>query len=348
MKDAATLYEHYIIVAPAYYNKEEMASKVMEIGEQYFTAGKYKDAKKYYETYLDKYGDLPPADFGNYKLAMSYYNMKDHIRSITQLEAFLEKYKSSAWFDKAFEMLAKVYYENLPRDKAIESLQSLMDRHYRKGAGDYAQILVAMLYYRAKNYDVAEDKLKKIEPTSMYAYTANMMLDDIKDIRGNKTTPMFGSDSTETYRVWEPSPAVDVKVTAALASNKDQPIVMTPAEDGTLTMEVAPGAKIQFKLQGMVDEDRGSEYMMDKEDPSRLPKMIGEETEKDVLSLHWASESGKFTDDKEAENKVWQAPNEPGAYKMAVRVDDFGLVRVPNKGIRKDKIQDINLVIIVK
>lgn len=345
MKDATALYEQYITAAPAYYTKEDMAAKVMEIGEKYFAAGKYKDARKYYEFYAEKYSDLPTADYGSYKLAIVYYNMKDHVRSISQLEAFLEKYKNSVWFDKSYEMLAKVYYENLPRDKAIESLRSLMDRYYREGAGDYARILTSMLYYGAKNYDMAEDEAKKIKPTSMYSYTAKMITDDIKEIRNNKKTPVFGSDASDTYKVWDPYKPAEVKVTATVGPDTIPAVV---SEDGAITMEVAKGAKVQFALQGMVDDDRFSEYQMDKDDPSRLPKMIREETAKDILSLHWASESGKFADDKETDVKSWQAPNEPGTYTISVKVDDLGLVRVPDKGTRKDSMKDVNIVMVVK
>ncbi|MBN2453134.1 MAG: tetratricopeptide repeat protein [Candidatus Omnitrophica bacterium] len=345
MKEASALYEQYIAAAPAYYNKEEMAAKVMEIGEKYYDAGKFKDARKYYESYIEKYGDLPPSDYGSYKLAMTYYNMKDHVRSISQLEGFLEKYKNSVWFDKAFEMLAKVYYENLPRDKAIENLRGLMSKYYRQGAGDYVRVLIAMLYYTAKNYETAEDELKKIEPNSMYAHTSKMIRDDIKNIKDNDAAPTFGSDSTETYKVWDVYQPTDVKVTVTIGSELAP---MTTADDGTITIEAPKGAKLQMALQGIVDEDRFNEYQLDKEDPSRLPKMLREETEKDLLFLHWASEDGKFTDDNESETKTWQAPNEPGVYKMSVKVDDFGLVRVPNKGVRKDIQKDVNITIIVK
>ena len=350
MKAAANLYEQYMASAPAYYNKEGMGARIMEVGEKYFTAGKFKDAKKYYSLYMERYSDLPPADYCSYKLAISSYYMKDHIKTISQLEGFLEKYKSSAWFDKAFETLARVYYENLPRDKAMESIQSIIDRYYRKDTGDYARILMAMLYYGAKNYDSAEDVLKKIEPSSSCSYTSQMIMDDIKEIKKNKTAPAFGTDAAEAYKVWDPYQGVEVKISpmAAGPSGEREAIKLMATEGGLPHIEVNKGAKIRFALQGLVDEDKFNEYTIDKDDQSRLPKMIKEETEKDLLSLRWSVDGGNFADDKETDVKVWQAPKEPGTYKMTVKVDDFGLVRVPNKGVKKDLTRDTVLNIVVK
>ncbi len=349
LKEAANLYEQYVAAAPAYYNKEEMGAKIMDTGEKYFKAGKYREAKKYYMVYMEKYSDLPPADYCSYKLALSSYYMKDHIRTISQLEDFLEKYKNSAWFDKAFEMLAKVYYENLPRDKAIESLQSLIDRYYRKDTGDYARILIAMLYYRAKNYDTTEDKLKIIEATSSYSYTAKMITDDIKEIRNNKIAPTFGTDATDAYSIWDPYKGIDVKIAPMMVGPMgDKQEIKIENQAGASTIEVPKGARVQLTLQGLVDEDKFNEYTIDKDDQSRLPKMIKEETEKDLLSIHWAVDGGNFTDDKETDVKIWKAPNEPGTYKITVKIDDLGLVRVPNKGTRKDSTTDSSLIVIIK
>ncbi|MDD2954664.1 MAG: hypothetical protein PHC95_16190 [Parabacteroides sp.] len=350
MKQAAGLYEQYMASAPAYYNKEDMGAKLMGVGEKYFTAGKYREAKKYYALYMDKYSDLPPADYCSYQLALSSYYMKDNIRAIASLTDFLEKYKTSAWFDKAFEMLSKIYYENLPRDKALESIQSLIDKYYRKDAGDYAQILMAMLYYRAKNYDTAADRLKKIEPSSSCYYVSKAIMDDINEIKKNKTAPAFGTDATESYRIWDPYQGIDIKIVPTMAGSTDGKgaPVLTESGDGSLQMEVNKSAKIQFAIQGLVDEDKFNEYTIDKDDQSRLPKMIREETEKDLLLLRWSVDGGNFADGKESEVKIWQAPSEPGTYKMTVKVDDFGLVRVPNKGVRKDLTKDTVISIVVK
>jgi hypothetical protein len=47
-------------------------------------------------------------------------------------------------------------------------------------------------------------------------------------------------------------------------------------------------------------------------------------------------------------NKIWQAPDQPGQYKFSIRIDDFGLVRLPDKGLKKDPAKELVLVVIVK
>ena len=64
--------------------------------------------------------------------------------------------------------------------------------------------------------------------------------------------------------------------------------------------------------------------------------------------LQWTSEGGKFADERQAKDKVWQAPEEPGTYKVSVSADDLGLVRSPDKGNRKDPAKEVSLVINVK
>ena len=82
--------------------------------------------------------------------------------------------------------------------------------------------------------------------------------------------------------------------------------VVIEAEDGSFRMEVNRLARVQFALQALVDEDKFNEYTIDKDDQSRLPKMIREETEKDLLLLRWSVDGGNFTDNKETDVKIWQ------------------------------------------
>jgi hypothetical protein len=111
---------------------------------------------------------------------------------------------------------------------------------------------------------------------------------------------------------------------------------------------VQPGAKIRFALGTLAEEDRYTEYMQDRDDLSRLPKKIKDESEKDFVLLQWTSDGGKFGDERQTKDKVWQAPAEPGSYKVGVSVDDLGLVRSPDKGIRKDPVKETNMIINVK
>jgi tetratricopeptide (TPR) repeat protein len=345
MKNATYLYDQYVGAAPAYLDKEEMASSLMEIAEKYFAAGKFKDARRYYETYCASYSDAKSADYCNYRIAQCFYNDKDYVKAQEQLEGFMSKFQNSVWFDKSFEMLARTYYEKLPRQQAIENLQKLVDSYYRKNTGDFAQVLIGLLYYRVKNYDTAVEKLQKIEPSSMYHYAAQTLLNDIKEIKEKKVAPKFGSDIADTYKVWDPHTQLGGSIVPSEGGKKIEPV---KAEDGSLQIQVSPGAKLQFELVGLDDDDRFNEYQADKEDLSRLPKELREETEKDLISMHWATESGSYSDDKESVTKTWQAPSEPGTYKITAKLDDFGLVRVPDKGLRKDSAKDLVLTVIVK
>ncbi len=345
LKNATYLYEQYAASAPAYFEKEEMATKVMEIAEKYFAAGKHKEARRYYEAYCASYGESKVVDYCSYKIAMCYNLEKDYVKAQDALEGFLTKYQNSVWFDKAFEMLAKLYYEQLPRVQAIEGLQRLVDNYYRKNTGDFAQVLIGLLYYRAKNYETAVEKLQKVDPTSMYSFAAQTILDDIKQIREQKAAPKFGSDISDSYKVWDPHMPTNGAIVPTAGGQK---LETTTAGDGSLQVEVGPGTQIQVALEGLDDKDRFNEYQLDKEDLSRLPKELREETEPDLLVLHWASENGSFADDKESPSKSWKAPSEPGTYKISAKLDDFGLVRTPDKGLRKDAAKDLTLVVVVK
>ena len=42
---------------------------------------------------------------------------------------------------------------------------------------------------------------------------------------------------------------------------------------------------------------------------------------------------------------MWQAPDQPGEYKISIVVDDLGLVRTPDKGIRKDPTKEIAIIV---
>ena len=317
-KNAGQLYEQYVAAAPAYLAKEDMAARIMEIAEKFYGAEKYKEARQYYEIYLKDYSDGPMADYATYKIALCSQNDKDYAAAIERLEGFLRTYENSVWFDKAFEALARLYYEKLPRELAIERLQGLIDNHYRKNTGDFARVLIGLLQYRAQEYDTAVEELKKVPPTSIYAYAADTLLKDIEEIQTKKVAPSYGSDIADTYKVWDPYMAIGAVIvpmkpqTSGILGGEPERLETTKADDGSLMIRVAPGAKVQFTLDGLVDEDRFNEYMLDKEDLSRLPKNLRTETEKDLLSLHWAAEEGAFADENETVGAS-EVPS-PGVY----------------------------------
>jgi TolA-binding protein len=358
MKNAAAIYDTYITTGQSYLNKETMGAKVMEIAEKYFGAKKYGEAGRYYGLFAQDYPDSNVIDYCKYKIALCYYYEKDYAGARENLEAFLSTCKNSVLFDRAFETLCRLYFSEFPKDKAIAGLGKLIDNYYRKNIGDYAYILAALLYYNDKEYGKALENVKKVDMNSIYSYTADMISTDIKDIkRGGKPSFTFGSKNK--YRFWEPGKAVMIDMVPAEAGDakawikgsgkgEDRRLEVTYTEAGTPQVTAKPGAKIKFTLATMADEDRFAEYLQDKEDVSRLPKKVKEENEKDLVSIQWTSEGGQFTEERQTRDKVWQAPEEPGAYKISVSTDDFGLVRSPDKGIRKDAAKEMSMIINVK
>jgi tetratricopeptide (TPR) repeat protein len=358
MKAASNIYDVYMSEAGAYFNKEAMAAKVMEIAEKYFGANKYRDARKYYEYYAQNYPDSKVMDYCKYRMALCYYYEKDYQKAVASLEEFLSTYQNSVWFDRAFETLCRLYFCNFPKETAVAGLQKLIDNYYRKNIGDFAYLLIGLEYYADKEYDKALDILKKVDINSVYSYASDMIITDIKDIK-NGSAPTYTFGAKDKYRMWEPFKPVTIDIVPMQAGDagewmkgagkgEDKKLEVTYTQSGAAQVSVAPGAKIKFALATLADEDRFAEYLQDKEDLSRLPKKVKEESEKDFVSLQWTSEGGKFVDERQTRDKVWQAPTEPGSYKVSISSDDFGLTREPDKGIRKDPAKEMSIIINVK
>ena len=344
-RSAAKLYDQYIKTGQECFTKDVMAPKAMEIAEKYFAAGRFREARPYYEFYRREYPDSKVLDYCDYKIAVCFYNEKDMISAVQALQSFLDTYKNSIWFDKAFETLARLYYVNYSREDAIKSLQDLIDNYYRKNTGDYARVLIALLYYGDKQFDKAYDELKKIEDTSIYSYTSSTLLEDLDQIKKKRTAPKFSIASKDTYKVWEPHSGPSLTV----APSENGKALEYTYVDGVAHLSVSPGATIKFDMQAAEDLDKFGEYLQDKDDISRQPKQVNEDTEKDLMSLEWSSaDGGKFVDDKQSTAKSWQAPSAPGSYKICARLEDFGLVRPPDKGTRKDSTKEFEIIVDAK
>ena len=65
---------------------------------------------------------------------------------------------------------------------------------------------------------------------------------------------------------------------------------------------------------------------------------VGEFFEKDLLILQWTSGGGKFVDERQTRDKAWQAPNEPGQYKISITTS------LP-RGSRRVKLYGANLTL---
>lgn len=342
---AGKLYDQYIRTGQGCFAKDVMAPKVMEIAEKYFAASRFREARAYYEFYREEYPDSKVLDYCDYRIALCFCSEKDVINAVDRLRAFLDTYKNSVWFDKAFEALARLYYVHYSNEEAVKGLQGLIDSYYRKNTGDYARVLIALLYYGDKKYDRANGELKKIDETSVYSYPASVLAEDMDRIKKNNSAPKFSISSKDTYKVWEPHSGPGITV----APFENDKALEYAYADSVAHISVSPGAVIRFDMQSAEDLDKFGEYLQDKDDISRLPKQIREETEKDLMSLGWSSpDGGKFLDDKQSGTKSWQAPSAPGSYKILVRLEDFGLVRPPDKGSRKDSTKEFEIIVDVK
>lgn len=343
IKDAVSTYDSYLQLAENYYDKDAMTSKTLDIAEKFFNKGRYKDAMKYYSLYLAKYGTSQMADYCSYRLALSYYNDKDYAKAAGKFEEFLNTYQNSVWFEKGFESLCKLYYETLSTEKSIESLQKLVDTYPRRDTRDYAYLLIGILNYSKADYNKALDAFKKIEkdfPKSAYLYAVDVLSRDMKDInKGAKPSYAFGSK--DSYKIWMAHVPINADIGTgegiALVENKD-------AKPGEIFVKVNPGSKVTFTINNLEDIDRFTEYIQDKDDESRLPREISNESEKDLVFFQWSgADNGKFTDDEQSLSKTWEAPKEPGEYIITVHIGDLGLVRPPDTGSRKDTARTLTI-----
>ncbi len=347
-KEALATYDTYLQLAENYYDKDALAPKIMDVAERYFNKGHYKEAVKYYSMYLFKYSDSQVADYCSYKLGMSLYYNKEYQKAIEKLEEFLNTYQNSVWFEKAFESLCRLYYEKLNIEVSIEALQKITDKYPRRDSRDYAYLLMGALHYNNTDYDKSTEVLKKIQsdfPRSVYIYAAGQLMQDIDEIKKG-AAPSYSFGSKDLYKVWEPYMYINCDIRA---SEGAETVENKNSKPGEISIKAAPGAKVTFNMTGLEDMDRFNEYMQDKEDQSRLPRKIRDETEKDLVFFSWSGpEGGKFMDDKQALSRVWQAPNEPGNYTMTINIGDLGLVRPPDTGTKKDPAKTLTVHISIE
>ena len=346
-KEALSTYDTYIQLADSCLDKDTVATKIMDIAEKYFDKKRYKDAVKYYLLYLSRYPDSQMADYADYKLALSYYNDMDYSSATAKFTDFLKTYQNSVWFEKGFESLSRIYYETSETDQAISYLQKLIADYPRRDTRDYAYLLTAVLYYSKSDYDKSLEILKNIRkdfPKSAYYNAVESLITDINDIKKG-AAPAYSFGSKEIYRIWEPytSPSGSVDVGGAeVLQNKD-------VKPGETFVKAKAGSNITFTITGFEDLDKFNEYQQDKEDQSRLPKEIKNGTEKDLTFITWSvPDSGKFQDDKQSLSRTWQAPDAPGDYTITITAQDMALVRPPDSGTRKDKMNPLVIHITVE
>lgn len=326
--------------------------QVMEIAERHFAAGRYEQACRYYTHYLGLCDDPSLYDYARFRVALSYYYGRDFNEAIYSLEDFLSTQKNSVWFDKAFETLCGLYYEQFPRDGALLNLNGVVERYYRENIGDYAFLLKGLVHYMAREFSMAEEELKKVKPGSPYVYAASVLLKDVGNIRRGDA-PTFECSTSDTYRVFEPYTPIKATLTAGdykgperwvdrLRRGRIKSCSVDEAKSGKLALIVSKNARIEFAIDGLEDVDRYNEYIQNRAGHEETPKGVGENTEKDLFSMQWISDGGRFLDDREWPAKAWQAPDQAGTYNVGVRIGDIGVMRLPDKGSRKD--EDLELI----
>lgn len=348
VKEALSTYDIYIQLGEKYYDQASMASKIMEIAENYFNRKRYKDAIKYYSAHISRYANSQVADYANYKLALSYYNDRDSAAAVKKLEEFLNNYQNSVWFEKGFEALCRIYYETPDTENAIKNLQRIIDTYQRRDTIDYAYLVMGILYYGKPDYNKAAETLNKIPkefPKSVYFYAASTLIEDINQIKKG-SSPSYSFGSKDFFRMWEAYTPIGAAVNV---SGDAEVLVNDKAKEGELFIKTKPASKMTFTVTGAEDLDRFNEYWQDKDDQSRLPREIKTGTEKDLVFLTWSCpENGKFLDDKQAPSRAWQSPDSAGSYTVTINVGDIALVRPPDNGTRKDSAKVLTIYVTVE
>jgi polysaccharide deacetylase 2 family uncharacterized protein YibQ len=119
-------------------------------------------------------------------------------------------------------------------------------------------------------------------------------------------------------------------------------------ESGVPKIKVKRGAKIKLVIDPLEDLDRYANYQQDQEDISRLPRKLEEAVQRDLISINWSCDGGKFLNENQTKTKMWEAPQISGTYKVQTVVDDLGLVRKPDRGVRKDSSKELAIMVIVE
>ena len=222
-KKADTLYAEYVNVAGRIFDKDKVASGLVDVADKYFNSKKYDEAIRYYDKYLADYGELRLADYCTYKVALCLDKQKMRDQAIVQYESFLKNYPDSKWFNDGFKNLATLYYEEKVRQQAFSNLEKLKNEYYKKDVRDYIEILIAVLYYGAGEYDnsIKQCKaLKKEFPESSYVYTADTLIEDMRKIQDEGEKPSYSAATKGTYNRWEPYTPIEAEITPEIMDGK--------------------------------------------------------------------------------------------------------------------------------
>lgn len=221
-KRADTLYKYYIDIGRSAFGENLMAKKTLEIADGYFDKRRYTEALRYYDGFMKKYPNSESVDYCTYKIGLCLYANKNYPEAIVELESFLDTHPNSKYFDAGFESLSRAYYETLTREKGVEKLQALIEKYKEKEVCDYAVLLKGILYYLGEDYGNALKNFRKIQreyPRSKYFYTTEVLIKDIEEIRKGDE-PSFGSESEDTYKIWQPYAPIKANITPEAKDKK--------------------------------------------------------------------------------------------------------------------------------
>lgn len=104
-----------------------------------------------------------------------------------------------------------------------------------------------------------------------------------------------------------------------------------------LEAKARPNEVIVFRVSDIADDDYYITYVQDEKDESKLPIEMPKKKERDICTLEWYQEGGRFEIPGHGPAMEWRAPKEAGTYEVGVIIDDMALIRVPDRGDRDDE-----------
>jgi len=332
--DAEPIYNQYIDLLSQYSPKEETEAKLTELAEAAFEKGQYDFAIKYYNHGMQRFSESPFNAYWQFKIARSYEESRDYERAMTNYEYFLKNYFNSEYLSEAVKRLGILYYTKvLSNDEAVSKLKELVSEFGDEDASDFNQVYIALIYLKSDDYKEAFKEFKNLlykYPTTTLKHSVEKIVEGLEKKAGGEPAALSKTEGTELWKMYQPGKPILVS--------------LSPLETNT-----RPGGIVVFEAKGIGDEDKYSMYEQDLTDLSRIPSMTKTGYEDDIAPVEWDAGDGGFVTEEQGATKQWRAPRKPGRYEIKIKVSDLGLVRLPDKGSRNDKADNvITAVVIVK
>jgi len=154
-------------------NSTLYADALNRIGDCYFYARNFKNARDYYE----KAATAAPGtgDYSVFQAAYAAGLQKNYLDKIYRLEELLVKYPNSEYADEALYEIGRSYLMLKNEKMALSSYQRLMERFPNSAMSRKAALECGMIYFNRRDYDNAIAAFKKViekYPGSQEAYVA--------------------------------------------------------------------------------------------------------------------------------------------------------------------------------